>query len=706
MFNEEGVIMTKQEDIYNLDNPAYYNNRELSWIAFNKRVLDEAFDRKNPLLERFKFVAIFSSNLDEFFMVRVAGLKDQVKAGFNKPENKAGLTPKQQLAQISNENHSIVENQYMIYHKLLEELAVENISLIAADQLSSDQATALETYFDEHIFPVLTPLAIDAYHPFPMLSNKSINMAIVLEDMFDNELSTTKNAIVQVPALLDRFVNVPNTNQYILLEDIISHFIHKLFKGYHVRSITEFRITRNADLTIHEEGARDLLKEIEKKLKKRKWGTAVRLEVRAEKYDDKLVDFLLQELEIHKNDLYVVNGPLDLTYLFRFYKEVQAKLEHLVYETLMPQPPQSIRLNESLFEAAAKQDIFLHHPFESFEPVVDFIEEAASDPEVLAIKQTLYRVSGNSPIIKGLKQAAENGKQVTVLVELKARFDEEKNVHWAKELEKAGCHVIYGMNFLKTHSKITLIVRKRKEKIERFVHLGTGNYNDSTANTYTDMGFITTKRKFGIDATNFFNYLSGFTEKPTFHHISMAPFDIQNDFIRYIDEEITFHSKKNNGRIIAKMNSLTDKVLIRKFYQASQAGVKIDLIIRGICCLKPGIEGVSENIRVRSIVGRFLEHSRIFYFNSNGDERIFLSSADMMTRNMKKRVELLFPIHEQEIKTRIKDVLMIYLADNVKAREQANDGTYHYVQVEHGEKRIDSQMMLFNIAHRLLDDEE
>ncbi len=684
----------------------YYNNRELSWLAFNKRVLEEANDTRNPLLERFKFVSIFSSNLDEFFMVRVAGLKDQVKADFNKPENKAGLTPKQQLEAISKENHLLVESQYFMYRRLLSELAEENISVITADELTAEQNEKLEAYFDEYIFPVLTPLAIDAYHPFPMLSNKSINMAIVLEDLYDKQNPITKNAIVQLPALLDRFMKVPGTDQYILLEDIISHYIHKLFKGYHVRSITEFRITRNADLTIHEEGARDLLKEIEKELRKRKWGAAVRLEVRSDKYDEAIVKFLLYVLEIHEKDMYVVDGPLDLTYLFGFYKKVQIENEHLIYETLMPQQPQDISREETVFEAAEKRDIFLHHPYESFEPVVDLVKDAANDPDVLAIKQTLYRVSGNSPIIKGLKQAAENGKQVTVLVELKARFDEEQNVQWAKELEKTGCHVIYGMNSLKTHSKITLIVRKRKEKIERFVHLGTGNYNDSTASSYTDMGIITTKRKFGIDATHFFNYLSGFTEKPNFNHLSMAPFDIQEDFMRYIDEEISFHKKKENGRIIAKMNSLTDKILIRKFYEASQAGVKIDLIVRGICCLKPGIAGVSENIRVRSIVGRFLEHSRIFYFHSDGDERIFLSSADMMTRNMKKRVELLFPIYEQSVKERIKDVLTVTLNDNVKAREQASDGTYHYTSAKHGEKEVDSQMKLSEIAYQVLDDEE
>lgn len=695
--------MEKTQEIINLNDPAYYNNRELSWLAFNKRVLDEAFDTNNPLLERLKFIAICSSNLDEFFMVRVAGLKDQVKAGFNKPENKAGLTPKQQLNAIAELNHVLVKQQYEGYKKMLSLLLEENISIISIDDLSLEEQRKLEAYFLEQIFPVLTPLALDAYHPFPLLMNKSLNLVVELVDTFDEE-QKIKNAIVQVPALLDRYVQIDNTKRFILLEDIISHFLHILFKGYQVKSVTEFRITRNADMTIHEEGARDLLKEIEKELKRRKWGAAVRLEIRDGKYNRRTIEFLKQALEITEDDLYVVDGPLDLTFLFGFYKTVQE--EHLIYQTLIPQHPQDIHEHESVFEAAEKRDILLHHPYESFEPVVEMITEAAKDPDVLAIKQTLYRVSGNSPIINGLKEAAENGKQVTVLVELKARFDEEQNVQWAKELEKAGCHVIYGMTYLKTHSKITLVVRKRKEKIERFVHLGTGNYNDKTAEQYTDMGLITTKRKFGIDATNFFNYLSGFTEKPDFHHISMAPFDIRRNFIRLMNKEIQFHKKKGNGRIIAKMNSLTDKEIIMKLYEASQAGVKIDLIVRGICCLKPGIEGVSENIRVRSIVGRFLEHTRIYYFHSNGDEKIYLSSADMMTRNMEKRVELLFPIYEKTLKERIKEILSIILSDNLKAREQTKDGTYKYVEPNPGEPLIESQMTLYNMAYNVSEDEE
>lgn len=696
-----------------LNNPNNYNNRELSWLAFNERVLEEALDERNPLLERLKFLSIFSSNLDEFFMVRVAGLKDQVKAGFNRPENKAGMTPKQQLQKIGAKAHRLVEMQNSLFQDIIiPELREEKVELLGMEQLSNAQLLRLETYFEEEIFPVLTPMAIDAYRPFPMLLNKSLNLAVSLLDEHEaDEASQHKTAIVQVPAVLDRFIQLEDTEEdalhFVLLEDVISHYMHKLFRGYHIKSVTVFRITRNADMTIHEEGARDLLKVIEKELKKRKWGAAIRLEIPKREYDYKMVTYLTDILDIHRKDVYEIDGPIDLTSLMQFYKIVAARREHLVYETLIPQPPAEIGTDENLFDAINDRDIFLHHPYESFEPVVDFVSKAADDPDVLAIKQTLYRVSGDSPIIDALKRAAEKGKQVTVLFELKARFDEENNVQWAKELEKSGCHVIYGMTHLKTHSKITLVVRKKHNRIERFVHLGTGNYNDQTAKLYTDMGLFTSKRKFGIDATNFFNYLSGYTEKPTFHHLSVAPFDIRSDMIGMIDEEIRLHKKHGNGRIIMKMNSITDKPIIQKLYEASIAGVKIDLIIRGICCLRPGIKGISENIKVRSIVGRYLEHTRIYYFHHNGEEKIHLSSADMMTRNMEKRVEILFPIFNGSIKRRIRGILAVMLQDNCKAREQDENGVYHYVKRVDQEELIDSQLILFNEAyHHVMEDEE
>ena len=679
------------------NHPSYYNNREISWLAFNERVLHEALDKRNPLLERIKFLAIFSSNLDEFFMVRVAGLKDQVKVGFTKPENKAGMTANQQLGKISEITHTLVDLQDRTFQEhILPALKQEGINLLKMEQLTKEQKSFLENYFDEQIFPVLTPMAIDAYRPFPMLLNKSINLAVSIES--NQELDNKQQlAIVQVPSVLGRFIEVPfidGTTSFVLLEDVISFFSGKLFSGYKVVSVTQFRITRNADLEIHEEGARDLLQQIEKELKKRKWGAAVRLEIKAEKLDKRILGYLLDELEINEEDTYYISGPLDKTFLFSFYKVFASRRHDLAYEPFIPKPSSEIEGDEDIFQNALKRDMLFHHPYESFQPILDFVSDAANDPDVLAIKQTLYRVSGDSPVIEALKRAAENGKQVTVLVELKARFDEENNVQWAKELEKAGCHVIYGMTHLKTHSKITLVVRRKNGNIEQFVHLGTGNYNDQTAKTYTDFGYITTKHKFGIDATHFFNYLSGYTQKPNYHHLVVAPDDIRGEFIKLIDSEIEIHKKHGNGHIIAKMNSLTDKKLIIKLYEASTEGVKIELIIRGICCLKPGIEKVSENIRVISIVGRFLEHSRIYFFHQNGEEKIYLSSADMMTRNMEKRVEILFPIFEGKLKKKVKNFLELELADNMKSREQDKQGVYHYVKKGENKQEIDSQSIL------------
>ena len=679
------------------NHPSYYNNREISWLAFNERVLHEALDKRNPLLERIKFLAIFSSNLDEFFMVRVAGLKDQVKVGFTKPENKAGMTANQQLGKISEITHTLVDLQDRTFQEhILPALKQEGINLLKMEQLTKEQKSFLENYFDEQIFPVLTPMAIDAYRPFPMLLNKSINLAVSIES--NQELDNKQQlAIVQVPSVLGRFIEVPfidGTTSFVLLEDVISFFSGKLFSGYKVVSVTQFRITRNADLEIHEEGARDLLQQIEKELKKRKWGAAVRLEIKAEKLDKRILGYLLDELEINEEDTYYISGPLDKTFLFSFYKVFASRRHDLAYEPFIPKPSSEIEGDEDIFQNALKRDMLFHHPYESFQPILDFVSDAANDPDVLAIKQTLYRVSGDSPVIEALKRAAENGKQVTVLVELKARFDEENNVQWAKELEKAGCHVIYGMTHLKTHSKITLVVRRKNGNIEQFVHLGTGNYNDQTAKTYTDFGYITTKHKFGIDATHFFNYLSGYTQKPNYHHLVVAPDDIRGEFIKLIDSEIEIHKKHGNGHIIAKMNSLTDKKLIIKLYEASTEGVKIELIIRGICCLKPGIEKVSENIRVISIVGRFLEHSRIYFFHQNGEEKIYLSSADMMTRNMEKRVEILFPIFEGKLKKKVKNFLDLELSDNMKSREQDKHGVYHYVKKGENKQEIDSQSIL------------
>lgn len=687
--------MDKQQ----LDHYDYYINRELSWLRFNERVLQEAEDTNNPLLERLKFMAIFSSNLDEFFMVRVAGLKDQVKAGFNKPDNKSGYTPKQQLKQISHLSHQLVDQQYRHYADVLTGLLKqEKIHFLPINKLKKSEIKHLEQYFHHFILPVLTPMAIDAYRPFPMLSNKSLNLAVVLEGKYDE--GAEKLAIVQVPSLLSRAVPIKRESieAFVLLEDIITFFIESLFSGNKVLSVSPFRITRNADLTIHEEGARDLLREIEKELKKRKWGAAVRLEITSHAMEPKVLSFLSSVLEIEEGDIFESDGPLDFTFLFSLYNQLKDHHEHLIDESFVPQPSEDILEHESLFDAIMERDIFFHHPYHSFQPIVDLIANASQDPDVLAIKQTLYRVSGDSPIIAALVQAAENGKQVTVLVELKARFDEEKNIQWAKKLEKAGVHVIYGITGLKTHSKITLIIRHQENGIQRYVHLGTGNYNDSTAKLYTDMGILTAKDSFGEDATNFFNHLSGFSEKPEWNEISTSPFEMRETLMTMIDKEIALHKEHGNGRIIAKMNSLTDKPIIKKLYEASMQGVRIDLIVRGICCLRPGLKGVSEHITVRSIIDRFLEHSRIFYFQHGGEDRMYLSSADWMTRNMEKRIEILFPVSEPAIKQKVKQVLDYGLQDNVKARMQMADGTYMYVSRRKKEAPFRSQDALYREA--------
>lgn len=693
--------------IEKLDKPEHFNNRELSWLGFNERVLMEAVDHTNPLLEQLKFLAIFSSNLDEFFMVRVAGLQDQVKVNFRKPENKAGLTPKEQLNKISHYTQRLVRFQNDTFvNDLLPKLEKENIIFYEMDQLSEKQMTYIETFFDEQVFPVLTPMAVDAYRPFPMLLNKSINLIVRLEKQINGE-KTENVAIVQVPSVLKRAIQIPSLEEkaFIMLEEVIKFFMNKLFIGHEVSSIGTFRITRNADLTIHEEGARDLLVQIEKELKKRKWGAAVRLEVHKETMSKKTLHYLMDELEVEEEDVYENEGPIDLTFLFDFTAQVKKQKEHLLFPSFIPQPPEDLASSENLFEKSLNRDLMFHHPFESFHPMVDLVNDAADDPQVLAIKQTLYRVSGDSPVIEALKRAAENGKQVTVLVELKARFDEENNVQWAKELEKAGCHVIYGMNFLKTHSKITLVVRQKNGVVERFVHLGTGNYNDQTAKLYTDIGIITTNQKYGTDATNFFNYLSGYTETPNYHHLVVAPFSIRDKVSELIDQEINYQKLHGNGHIIAKMNSLTDKKLILKLYEASCSGVKIDLIVRGICCLRPGIAGVSENIRVISIVGRFLEHSRIYYFHHNGENSTYLSSADLMTRNMEKRVELFFPAFEIRHKKRLRAILDLYLQDNVKARYQTSEGQYKYVEQKENPS-VNAQQELLEKAYRFQEEEE
>lgn len=677
------------ENKIDFTSPAYYENRELSWIKFDRRVLNEARDKSIPLLERLKFVSITSSNLDEFFMVRVASLKDMVHAGYKKRDI-AGMTATEQLTAINKETRKLVDLQYSTYNRsLIPLLNQKGIYIIDQHEALTDkQAEFVDQYFMENVYPVVTPMAVDASRPFPLIRNKTLNIAALL--LNKKEKGETVFATVQVPGVLPRIVQIPGeegTVSFILLEQIIERNIQKLFSNYEILCAYPYRIMRNADLTIDEDEASDLLKEIQNKLKMRQWGEVIRLEVE-EKMDKKLLNFLKSELKIASEDIFEINGPIDLTFLMKMYGiDGYDDLRYLPYT---PQRVPEIEPGSSIFDAIRKGDIFLHHPYETFEPVVDFIRQASVDPDVLAIKQTLYRVSGNSPIISSLAQAAENGKQVTVLVELKARFDEEHNIVWAKKLEQAGCHVIYGLVGLKTHSKIALVVRREEDGIRRYVHLGTGNYNDSTAKLYTDCGIFTCKESIGEDATAVFNMLSGYSEPLSWNELILAPYWLRNKFLKLIRRETKYAQHGEEARIVAKMNSLCDPGIIAALYEASASGVKIDLIVRGICCLKVGIPGVSDNITVRSIVGNFLEHSRIFYFHNGGDSEIYMGSADWMPRNLDRRVEIIFPVIEEELKKKAYHILEVELMDNVKAHVLGADGEYDKID-KRGKVLINSQ---------------
>ena len=656
-------------------NPKYYENRELSWILFDHRVLNEARDKAIPLFERLKFLSITASNLDEFFMIRVASLKDMVNAKYQKPDI-SGMKPAEQLEKLNEVIHQLVELQYSTYNRsLVPQLAQNGLRIIGQhEELDSEDTEFIDKYFEENVYPVLTPMAVDSSRPFPLVRNKTLNIAALLHKK--NGKGEMEFAMVQVPGVLSRVVELPakeNVERIILLEEIIERNMHKLFLNYDIVCACPFRIMRNADLTIEEDEAADLLKEIEKQLKKRQWGEAIRLEVEAG-CDKRLLKILTAELHMAEENIYFIDGPLDLTVLMKLYG--MEGFGHLKAEKYTPQLVPELPPGCDIFKEISKKDILLHHPYQSFEPVVDFIRQAAKDKDVLAIKQTLYRVSGNSPIIAALAQAAENGKQVTVLVELKARFDEEHNIVWAKMLEKAGCHVIYGLVGLKTHSKITLVVRREEDGIRRYVHLGTGNYNDATAKLYTDIGLLTCSEAIGEDATAVFNMLSGYSEPLAWNKLALAPLWLKDRFLYLIDREKTYAEGGRPARIIAKMNSLCDRDIIAALYEASAAGVKIDLIIRGICCLRTGIKGVSENIIVRSIVGNFLEHSRIFYFENDENYEIYCGSADWMPRNLERRVEILFPVDDHALKEELLHILNSQLKDNVKASILQADGTY------------------------------
>ena len=669
----------------------YYTNRELSWLLFNNRVLNEARDKQNPLFERLKFLSITASNLDEFFMVRVASLKDMVNAGYKKKDI-AGMTAAEQLARVNEETHELVKEQYNVYNRgLVPRLQEKGLHIVGHhENLNKADAEYVDRYFAANVYPVLTPMAVDSSRPFPLIRNKSLNLgALVTKKNGDGELEF---ATVQVPSVLSRIVPIPSTGEkkVILLEEIIERNIHKLFLNYDIVCTYPFRIMRNADLTIEEEEAEDLLEEIEKQLKKRQWGQAIRLEVE-EGIDSRLLKILKEDLEIEKEDIYAIRGPLDLTFLMKMYG-MEGFDELKEHSYLPPQPVPELPEDADIFEKIREGDILMHHPYQTFEPVVQFIRQAAKDKDVLAIKQTLYRVSGNSPIIAALEQAAENGKQVSVLVELKARFDEENNIVWAKKLEKAGCHVIYGLVGLKTHSKITLVVRREENGIRRYVHLGTGNYNDSTAKLYTDIGLFTCSELIGEDATAVFNMLSGYSEPRSWNRLSLAPLWLKDRFLYLIEREREHALEGRNARIIAKMNSLCDKSIIEALYRAGAAGVKIDLIVRGICCLKVGIPGIGDNIKVRSIVGNYLEHARIFYFENDGKPEYYCASADWMPRNLDRRVEILFPVEKPELREKLQHILECQLQDNVKASVLRSDGTYHKVARQSNRPAFNSQL--------------
>lgn len=673
-----------------LTKPEYFYNRELSWLKFNLRVLKEAMVKDTPLLERLKFIAISASNLDEFFMVRVAGLWSNFDSGVEK-RDASGMSVHEQLVAISQAAHEQVRTQTKSLIALMAEMDAVKLHFRRVKDLSELGKDWLEEYYREVVFPVLTPMAVDASRPFPFLANKTLNLAVELIKA-DGEHSM---GLIQVPSVLDRIVEVEPEGKrtFVFLEDIIASHCHDLFKGCHILDMVSFRVTRDSDLDLEEDDSVDLMKEVEESLRKRKRGAAVRLEI-FKTNNNRIKRFLEENLDVTEMEVYEINGPLDPTCFFKFIG--MKGMWPWLYEPFVPQRPLELPDDSDLFAAIRENDILLHHPYESFDPVVKLVSDAADDPQVLAIKQTLYRVSGNSPIVAALARAAENGKQVTVLVELKARFDEENNILWARRLEKAGCHVIYGLVGLKTHAKIILIVRKEDNGIKRYLHLGTGNYNDSTAKLYTDLGLMTANDEFGSDASAFFNLLSGYSEPPVWNKLVMAPLGLREKIYALIDNEIAMVRAGREGHIIAKMNSLIDQPVIQKLYEASAVGVHIDLIVRGICGLRTGIEGISDNITVRSIVGRQLEHSRIFWFANGGEEQLYLSSADWMPRNLNDRVELFFPVETEEHIRRIKALLDLYLRDNVGAHMMQSNGTYR--RVRNKLEPVSAQSTLYEMA--------
>ncbi len=710
--------MTSTESInsaIDLNDPKYYFNRELSWLEFNRRVLAEALDKRTPLLERLKFLAIFSSNLDEFFMVRVAALKKQVAAGVSKlPAD--GRTARQQLEEIAKVLTPMFQEHHQHLEKVLrKELTKSGIHILNYVDLNQEQRTYINSYFEDYIFPVLTPLAVDPSHPFPYISNLSLNLAVVLKDpAIDNELF----ARVKIPKVLPRFVALPEELRQrhrgksgvwtgVPIEQIVTHNLEYLFPGMNILESYAFRVTRNAALSVEEDEADDLLLAIEKELQKRRMGgSSVRLEIEAS-IPPELRSTIMSELALEENDVYDVDGLLSLGDLMSFLSLPLPKLKDQPWNAVLPprlswlqeKEDQDIGEGENFFNVIRNGDLLVHHPYHSFSStVLRFITEAAHDPHVLAIKMTLYRTSGDSPIIKALITAAQNNKQVVALVELKARFDEENNILWARKLEKSGVHVVYGVTGLKTHTKITLVVRQEKEKIRRYVHIGTGNYNPKTAKIYTDLGLLSCRKELGADLTDLFNFLTGYSRQKSYRKLLVAPVSLRGRMIEMINREAENCRQGKSGRIVAKMNSLVDQQVIQTLYEASRAGVEIDLIVRGISCLRPRLPNISENIRVISIIGRFLEHSRIFYFHNAGKEEIYIGSADWMTRNLSRRVEAVTPIESPELFSDLQEILGVMLADNRKAWELQSDGTFIQRKPQKGEDAHSSHDIFTEMA--------
>ncbi|MCK6528498.1 polyphosphate kinase 1 [Myxococcota bacterium] len=692
-----------------LRDPRLYINRELSWLEFNHRVIEEASDPATPPLERLKFLAIAAGNLDEFFMVRVSGLLQQAEGEIqDRPAD--GMSPSQQLEAIAERAHRMVAEKHRIFREeVMPLLAHHGIRVLGARDLGPSQRRRVTDHFERQIAPVLTPLAVDPGHPFPHLRNHTLNLAVLLRPEDEPEGTSSYFAVVPVPSVLPRLVPLPSErrrNEFVLLDDVISMNVEQLFPGLHTVGCWPFRVTRNGDLFIDEEEAEDLLEVIEKQVRRRLWGVAVRLEIDTGAPSE-VVQLLQDALELGDRAVFRIEGPLNLT-SFKSLCDLPG-WDSLREKPFTQRVPVELAHGEDLFEEIRKRDHLLHHPFDSFAPFLDLLASAAEDPSVLAIKQTLYRTSGDSQVVKALERAAENGKQVTALVELKARFDEEANITWARRLEDAGVHVVYGLIGLKTHCKICMVVRREGEGLVRYVHLSTGNYNPSTARTYTDLGLFTADPEIGEDATALFNLLTGYARVPRWNKFVVAPLNLHRRVLDLIEGETAAARRGRPARIIAKLNSLSEPEVIRALYRANQAGVEIDLVVRGICCLRPGIPGISERIRVRSVVGRFLEHTRILYFQNggpDGDSAVYLSSADWMTRNFHRRVEVMFPVEDRGLKDRVlHEILDTYLAGNTKARVLRPDGTYGRVVLDAGEPQRHAQAELLQRAERRVGEE-